>query len=427
MNPFQKPITTSLSPNTQFDDVLLALGTLLQPAKWSEGRKIEALESKFKDYLGLNHAISFESGRTCLFSILTSLELDEGDEVAIQSYTCVAVPEPILWTNLKPVYVDIDIHTLNMSAQDLEKKITPKTKAIIIQHTFGNPSGLDQLIKIAKKHKLIIIEDCAHALGAEYEDQKAGTFGDLSFFSFGRDKVISSVFGGTVMTNNSEYAEKINRFKEEKCKYPPKKWTAQQLLHPIIFASVKPLYTFFSLGKIILEVSKRLGITSKAVYSEEKRGEKPHFIQKKLPNAMAILALHQFQKLEKVNKNRIKLAEFYNEQLTDLVKSTPNMSIVGNEENKKLINIYLRLTLLIENPQTIHAKMKHHNIYLGDWYNDAIAPKGVNYKKIYYDPVTCPNAEKAAAMTINLPTHIGITKKDAQKIVRHLKEIINSN
>jgi perosamine synthetase len=413
-------ITTSLSPNTEKDDVLLALKLLFQPWKWTKGQTAQTLESDFKQYFKTKYAISFESGRTCLYSILSSLNLKPEDEVLIQSYTCVAVPEPILWVNAKPIYVDINPQTLNTSAEDLEKKITKNSKVIIIQHTFGNPAGLKQIIEIAKRHNLFIIEDCCHALGAEYHDKKVGTFGDVSFFSFGRDKVISSVFGGILVANNEEIGAEIEDFKEKKCRLPSKGWVLQQILHPIIFATVKPLYTFLNLGKIILEVSKRLRITSKAVYAEEKQGKRPNFILKKLPNAMAMMALHQFKKLNKLNDHRRDLANFYTKELEN-----EKIQTIKEESNTK--NIYLRYTVLTKNPAEIHKEMRKHNIYLGDWYDRAVAPKGVNYQKIHYNPQACPNAEKAAEMTINLPTHIGISKNDAQQIIKHLKKCLSKS
>jgi len=204
-----KSIFTALSPNTEVDDVLLAFKLLFSPWAWKKGDSSLCLEKIFSEWIGVNHCFTFESGRTGLYAILKSLNLSSDDEVLLQAYTCVAVVEPILWNNVKPVFVDIDSESLNTSGIDLEKKITSKSKVLIIQHTFGNPADLDELLKIAKKYNLFVIEDCAHAMGAEHKGKKVGTYGDASFFSFGRDKVISSVFGGIVMTNNETIAASL--------------------------------------------------------------------------------------------------------------------------------------------------------------------------------------------------------------------------
>ncbi len=197
---FRKPITISLSPNTEADDVFLAVKTIIQPLLWKTGKATSDAEQWFRNYFSVEQAVSFNSGRSALLAILKAFGIGEGDEVLVQAFTCVAVPNSVLWAGAKPVFVDIDA-TLNMDPKDAEKKITKNTKALIVQHTFGVPAQMDKIIALAKKHHLILIEDCAHALGATYKGKKVGTFGDAAFFSFGRDKVVSSVFGGMAIIN----------------------------------------------------------------------------------------------------------------------------------------------------------------------------------------------------------------------------------
>ena len=132
--------------------------------------------------------------------MIKSFDITYGDEVIVQAFTCLAVPEVVIWCGAKPVYLDID-ESLNLDIRLLEKSISSKTRIIIVQHTFGIPAKIDMIKKIAQKHNIILIEDCAHSLGAKYNSQKIGTFGDAAFFSFGRDKVISSVFGGLAFIN----------------------------------------------------------------------------------------------------------------------------------------------------------------------------------------------------------------------------------
>jgi len=409
-------ITTSLSPNAQTDDVLLAIKLLFSPWKWKIGKEIYELEEKFKKYFQIKHSLAFNSGRTSLLAILSSLNFEKDSEIIIQSYTCVAVPAPIIWSGYKPIYVDIKKETLNMCPKNLVKKITSKTKAIIIQNTFGNPSGLSEILDIARKNKILVIEDCSHCLGAKYNNKKIGTFGDIAFFSFGRDKVISSVFGSMIITNNDTLFQKIKKYKESSCSKPSNKWIIQQLLHPIIFSAVKPFYTFFSVGKIILEISKRMKLTSKAVELKERNGKKPSFININFPNALACLALNQFKKLENFNNHRNKITNIYNSELSKIQE----IEIINTDKNS--YNIYLRYTILVENPETIFKFFKQNNIYLGNWYNTSIAPNNIDYTAINYDKTLYPIAEQTASKTINLPTHIHITEKHAFKITKLLVE-----
>jgi perosamine synthetase len=406
-------IFTSLSPNAEIDDVLLAAKLLFMPWKWQKGSSLNKLQHEFQKIIPVENVFFFESGRTCLYLLLRALDIKENDEVLLQAYTCVAVPEPILWVKAKPVYVDCDEESLGMSPVDLEQKITPKSKVLIIQHTFGNPAGeMEKLLKIAKKHHLFVIEDCAHALGSSYKDQKTGTFADASFFSFGRDKVISSVFGGTLTVKNSELASKIAIF-HEKCEPISKRWIFQQLLHPILTGIAKASYDIY-LGKIILALSKRLRLISKAVYPEERKGLKPPFLLHQLPNALACLAVHQLQKLDPFNTHRAKIAQFYEQNLDGLSIRLPKKTRASKPA-------WLRYTIQTEKAAELLKAAAREKIYLGDWYTTSIAPKGVDYEKIRYNPKSCPVAEKLARQSVNLPTDIHINKTKALRIIHFLK------
>ncbi len=232
-----KPISISLSPNTEKDDIKLAFSLLFQPWKWkkelTEGDPLFALEEEFKNYLGVKHAVSFNSGRSALMAILNSLGLEKGDEIMLQAFTCNAAANPIIWSGFKPVFVDINEQTFNIDAEDIKRKITSRSRVVMVQHTFGLPACMDEVLKICRQNNLILIEDCAHALGAEYKGKKVGVLGGVAFFSFSRDKVISSVYGGMAVTDNDDLAEKLKEY-QEKIGYPSFFWIKQQLLHPVL-------------------------------------------------------------------------------------------------------------------------------------------------------------------------------------------------
>jgi dTDP-4-amino-4,6-dideoxygalactose transaminase len=410
-------IFTSLSPNTEPDDVILALKMRLSRASWPDESARTELERMMASHLIQGDlsptTFAFDSGRTSLFAILSTLGLGSSDEVLIQSYTCVAVPEPILWVGARPVYVDC-LQDLTMDPQDLERKISHNSKVLIIQHTFGLPAKIDELLAIAKKHNLFVIEDCAHTLGAEYRAQKVGTFGDASFFSFGRDKVLSSVFGGVLAVSDNAIAEKVrviyNSFPE-----PTAAWVKQQLNHPLIFSVAKPLYSLLGLGKIIIEGSKRLKLFSKAVEDVELSGGRPSFAFKKMSPTLALLALNQFAKLERYNQHRQTLAKIYDEALAGFPVTIPPQESARS-------SIYLRYTLLIKNPSKLAVYLRKHGIMAGDWYTESIAPKRVDYKKIHYHEDVCPTAEQLSHQSINLPTTIQTSEEQARRIASLCKE-----
>src|SRR4030042_3299664 len=298
-----RPISISLSPNTEKDDIGLALKLISQPLRWKKGENIKKLEDEFKKYFEVKHAISFNSGRSAFLAILESLNLKKDTEVLLQAFTCNAAVNPILWAGFKPSFVDCNEKTFNIDIEDLKRKITPQSKVLMVQHTFGLSAEMEKILEICQKNNIVLIEDCAHSLGATYKGKNVGLFGKAAFFSFSRDKVISSIYGGVAITNDDILGQKFKGFQKE-IGCSSNLWIFQQLLHPILMNFlILPSYSFFRIGKILLIIFQWLQILSKAVHWKEKRGQKPSYFPKKMPNALAILALNQFRKLEKFNQH----------------------------------------------------------------------------------------------------------------------------
>ena len=410
-----KPISISLSPNTEKDDILLALKNILSFGFLrSQGSAIDTLEKEFQRKLGIKHSVSFNSGRSAFMACLGALSLEKGDEVLLQAFTCNAVPNPVLWSGLKPVYVDCR-EDYNMDVEDLESKITPKSRVVIVQHTFGCPSQMDKILALAEKHKLFVIEDCAHALGAEYQGRQVGTLGDVAFFSFSRDKVISSVYGGMAVTNDEKYAASLRSF-QIKIGYPSVCWTLQQLLHPVLMNwIILPTYRIF--GKYLLLLFQLLHILSKAVHLREKRGRKPGYFPRALPNALAALALNQLHKLDRMNEHRKYIARYY----IDALKGT---SFLVSEEKEG--HVFLRLAVRHLNAHDIIKKAWALNLLLGDWYTSPVAPADTQAEAVGYKQGSCKKAEELSQVTLNLPTHIHITEKEAAAVVEFLKQYENT-
>ncbi len=148
-------------------------------------------------------------GRVALYAILKSLDLSEGDEVILPAFTCVVVPNAIIYAGLKPVYVDISPKTLNMDISLVKDAITDKTKVILCQNTFGLSSNIEEIILIAKKFNLITIEDCTHGFGGTYKGKPNGSFCDAAFFSSQWNKPFSTGIGGFLLVNNEKILTKV--------------------------------------------------------------------------------------------------------------------------------------------------------------------------------------------------------------------------
>lgn len=169
--------------------------------------KVATLEREFAQYSGANHALATSSGTSSLLVSLIALGLKPGDEVIVPAYTFVATYSACIFAGLVPVLAEID-ESLSLDPNDIEKRITPRTKAIIPVHMLGNPCNMDEIMKIAKKHNLLVLEDACQATGASYKGKKVGTIGNIGAFSLNVFKTINSGDGGLVVTNDQSLYER---------------------------------------------------------------------------------------------------------------------------------------------------------------------------------------------------------------------------
>jgi perosamine synthetase len=177
------------------------------------GEFIDRFESGFASFCGTKFGVSCSNGTTALHLALAACEIGSGDEVLVSTLTNMASFFAVIYTGAKPIPVDIDPRTLTMDPEHLKTKITPKTKAIMVVHLFGQATEMDPVNELAKKHGLLVIEDCAEAHGATYKGKKAGNLGDVGCFSFFANKILTTGEGGMLTTNNPTIAEKARSLK----------------------------------------------------------------------------------------------------------------------------------------------------------------------------------------------------------------------
>lgn len=400
-------ISCALSPNTDDRDVRAAVSMLFRQGKWKSGPALAEVRNWFRTVYGTGDVYLYQSGRAAMYMLLKALGIGEGDEVLIQAFTCVAVPNSILWAGARPVYADID-ETLNIDPESIRRRITPKTRALVLQHTMGTPADLAAILRIAKEHKLLVIEDCAHALGAQYGDRPVGSFGDAAFFSFGRDKAVSSVWGGSAMIlpgcRVKGAARKLKKM-HGACAYPDRGWIFRQILHPVAFSVILPLYSS-GIGKVLLVFLQRMGLLSLPVYPEEFSGKLPPGILNKYPNALAYLLMNQLKKLDAMVRTRKNRAAVYTQELPARFVPVP----VREGASPLRYNAYTQTRT-----QDIE-RAKKHSVLLGNWYHHIIDPSNVRFDTIGYTPGSCPNAEKAAAGILNFPTLV--SEKEQVRVIR---------
>jgi dTDP-4-amino-4,6-dideoxygalactose transaminase len=197
------------------DEIDRAIAGVLESSQFILGKEVAAFETEFADYCGAAHAIGVNSGTSALHLALLGAGVGPGDEVITVPFTMVASVAAICYTGARPVFVDVDADSYTMDIAQAAAAITPRTKAILPVHLYGQPADMDPLLEIARHHGLAVIEDAAQAHGAEYKGRRAGSIGDIGCFSFYPTKNLGAFGeGGAVVTNNPAHAHRIRMLRD---------------------------------------------------------------------------------------------------------------------------------------------------------------------------------------------------------------------
>lgn len=406
-----RPVFIAASPNTEKDDVRLAWKLLFQPWNWrsDNNNSVKKFEKMVSDYHDGTNAIALDSARSAFYLLLKAYGIGKGDEVVLPSFSCLVIANPVLWVGAKPVYVDIDQGNFNLDYEDLRKKITPKTKAVLVQHTFGFPVNIDKVRQIVGPN-VKIIEDAAHALGGTYKGQKIGTIGDAAILTFGIEKVISSVRGGMVLTKDSEAAQKIREMQIQLPDFSLIKIKIA-LLNPILWSLITPIYYLgigkFTIGRMFSVIAHKMGIMGIMIEDEEYLTQKPSWLPARMPAALATLGMNQFRKLDRFNQHRREIAQIYSKALGIDYKTPENST-----------HTYLRFPLLLEkeNLEKFKQETKKARVVVGDWYKTILYAPDSSLAKLGYKQGDTPHAEGVSKKIINLPTGINVDKTAAEKL-----------
>ena len=398
-------ISTDFAPNESWDDARVSLKLLFQPWRWKKGVETQKVKKTLKQ-LTINNqqpTISlFLSGRSALYFLLKSLQLPVGSEVVIQAFTCEAVVLPIIANNLKPIYIDIESDTYSMNYRELTNRLTDNCGVLILQHTFGlTPEYREEILRLAKEKKLIVIEDLAHGFSKQLAINNQQSF---FLLSFGRSKLLSSVFGGAIISPNNQQLT-INNLES-----PSSRFIFLCLLYKPLTMLIKSTYDLY-IGKILHRLLNSFNLLIPEITPSEKAGEYDELFNKAYPNALAILLLHQLKKFEQIQKNRAKICRFYEHSIA---KSNQQLTI----NNSSMV----RFPLLVNNQDEIIKKARDRKFFLGTWYDQVVAPKGLNLDRVEYKQGSCPQAEVICKKILNLPTNI--SENEAKRVVGTLDDVI---
>jgi perosamine synthetase len=194
---------------------IAAVSAVLRTSRLSLGPQLEIFEQSLARCVGAAHAVGVNSGTSALHLCIRALGISEGDEVLVPSFAFIAVANVLRYERAVPVFIDTDPHMLNLDPARIEEAITPRTRAIIVVHTFGCPAALDEILEIARRHKLFVIEDACEALGAQFDARQVGSFGDAAVFGFYPNKQITAGEGGMLVTNDSNVAALARKLRNQ--------------------------------------------------------------------------------------------------------------------------------------------------------------------------------------------------------------------
>jgi dTDP-4-amino-4,6-dideoxygalactose transaminase len=201
--------------NTYKKNIDIAIQRVLSGNQFILGENVSSFEEEFAKYIGVDHVIGVGSGTDALCLALLALNIGHADEVIAPSHTAVATIAAIEMAGAIPVLVDIDPVYYTISPEAMKKAITRRTKAVIAVHLYGQPAGMEEILDVAKNHKIKVIEDCAQAHGAVYKNRKVGSIGDVGCFSFYPTKNLGALGdGGAISTSNKKTASRISRLRQ---------------------------------------------------------------------------------------------------------------------------------------------------------------------------------------------------------------------
>jgi len=372
-------------PSIEDEEIQEVVDTL--KSGWiTTGPKTKLFEKKFQEYIGCKHAIAVSSCTAGLHLALVAAGIGQGDEVITTPYTFATTGEVIIQIGAKPVFVDIEEDGFNIDVTKIPEAITPETKAIIPVHFAGEPCDMDEIMKIAQENNLFVIEDAAHAVGAEYKGKKIGNIGDVTVFSFYATKNLTTGEGGMVTTNNDELAEKIR---------------------------------LLSLHGISKDAWKRYTAEGSWYYEILYAGYKYN-----MTDIQASLGIHQLNKLEKFLSIRQKYAQRYSSAFADIseIKIPPVNHHVRHAWHLYVIRLN-SASLSIDRKQFIEA-LKAENI--GSSVHFIPLHLHPYYKKKYgYKQGDYPNSEQVYSRVISLPLFPKMADADLEDVIKAVKKVVS--
>ena len=359
------PVNTPLINN---EDALAVAKTIKSGWISSEGPDVRKFENKIANFLGRKFGCAVSSGTAALEIAIRSLNLKKNDEVIMPTFTIISNAMAIIKSSAKPILVDVDVNTWNIRIEDIEKKITKKTKCLMIPHIYGLANDMDKILKITKKYNIYLIEDAAETLGLKYKNKQCGSFGDISILSFYANKHITTGEGGMLLTNNKKLNEKFKDYRN------------------LCFGSKKNRFNHY-------DISWNYRYT----------------------NIQAALGISQLKRINRIIKKKHEIGNYYYNNF----KNIKNIILQPNKLSY-CKNIYWVFGIVIKknskiNTDSVIQKLTDNNIGTRPFFwpmhkQDAFK------KKNYFKNISLPNSEFISKNGFYLPSGLGLTRTELKFI-----------
>lgn len=368
-------------------DVHLAEAALAAPGTWSDETPLRKFESEFAAWNGSRAAYGFFGARVALSAAVQALGLRPGDEVILPGYTCIVVPNALRFAGLVPVYADIELDSYGLDASRLAHHVTPRTKAILLQHLYGLVArDYEATVEFARTHGLAVIEDCAQATGATFGGQKVGTRGDVAIYSLEKTKVLTTIMGGLATAQRADVAEGLAT--AQAAMPAPDATVVRQLLHSVTFYHARAHHPD-SPKLPALRAACGGGWTSTT--QAELDGQRPADYGRRLPAAVAEIGRSQLQRVDGFNAHRRRNARRWDDWCDAEGYKKPRV-VDGS------VPVFLRYPVLVDPAfKCDRSWARRLGVRLGDWFNGQLHPVKVALPG-------CPNAQVAVDRCVNLPT-----------------------
>ncbi len=360
----------------------------------------------------------FARGRVALFAILRALDVRPGDEVIVPAFTCVAVPNAILYAGARPVYVDIDARTYTIDPAAVAAAITPRTRAVLAQNTFGLSADIAALEAIAGRHGLKVIDDCTHGLGGRYRGRPNGFSAELSFFSTQWSKPLSTGLGGFAVARDPATAALLRRL-EEGAEEPTSRRVA--MLRTLVFAAEHAgRGGLFRAGRAAYRAMSRLGVVPGSSDRDELSGiEMPDGFFARLSPWQAEVGSERIGHLAHDVGLRRATAGRYTAFLVGHDR-------ISAAEPAGSTHSFLRYPLRVEERGAFVAGAERAGIDLGDWFVSPLHPITRGLDRWGYRAGMAPIAEAVCSEIVNLPTDPTLSERDVDRVLGFLGSRIES-